>query len=280
MPELPEVETVRAALAQVVSGKVILQVHYHRKRIYRPQAPLEIKKKLLKQKIQEVTRRAKFLIIKLSQGYLLMHLGMSGQIIIQDVKSERSCFRPDRHTHFSLTLSNDIIIHYRDPRMFGRINFYHTSSALMEKFSKYGPEPLSRQFNRNYFLNALKGKAGSIKSLLLNQQLAPGMGNIYTDEALFLAGIHPATPGKLLNEDQAHALVWAIKQVLQAGIKAKGTSISDFCDPYQQPGQFQMRLKVYGRQGDSCYICHTIIKKKLIAQRGTHWCPQCQMFSG
>jgi len=276
MPELPEVETIRAVLEKTIVGDKIKQVDYHIKRIFRGQSPKKIKQHLLGKKISALHRRGKFLILNLNQGLLLIHLGMSGQLILGQKDGHITNFRPDQHTHFILWFNNSKKLYYRDPRMFGRINYFASQDELGHLFRQWGPEPLSADFNEQYLFGAFRNRKASIKSLLLNQKICPGMGNIYTDEALFKAGIYPGQPASQLTRQDCHRLVSAIKTVLRAGIKAKGTSISDFHDPYQEKGRFQLRLKVYGKDGDACTRCGQPIIKTVIAQRGTHWCQNCQ----
>lgn len=276
MPELPEVETVRTVLEGVIPGKTIKAVMFHKNRLFRTHSPVSLKKKIINRKINSVERRAKFLLIRLDRGLLLVHLGMSGQVLLSDRSRKTDhCFVPDKHTHLILTLSQEVVVYYRDPRMFGRID-YLDDKGFNSQFAGYGPEPLSKAFNQDYLQKALQQRKSSIKAVLLNQKIAPGMGNIYTDEALFLSAIHPERRASSLSGDEINRLVKAVKQVLRAGIKAKGTSISDYCDPDQNRGQFQMQLNVYGRAGEPCHVCKSPILKKVVAQRGTHWCPDCQ----
>ncbi len=274
MPELPEVETIRRVLEQQVKQEKILQVYFHQKRLFKGQSPLAIKNAIMGQHILEVERRAKHLILRLNKGILLLHLGMTGQILMH--YGGENEILPDRHTHFTLILSHHKTVYFRDPRQFGRINYLADTKALVDKFQDYGPEPLSLGFNSDYLARVLAYRKAPLKAILLNQKLTPGMGNIYTDEALFLAKLNPMTPAGQVKLKDVNRLVRAIKQVLRAGIKAKGTSISDFIDPHQEKGRFQMRLKVYGRQGQPCPVCGRAIDKIVVAQRGTHWCPTCQ----
>ncbi len=274
MPELPEVETIRRVLAQQIAEEKILRVHYHRNRLFKGQPPEAVKKAITGQRIRTVERRAKHLILKLDHGMLLLHLGMTGQVLMDYGRG--SGLAPDRHIHFILELSHGKTFYFRDPRIFGQISYLPAALDLESKFQDFGPEPLTPAFNAAYLTGVIKQRRTSLKAALLNQKLAPGMGNIYTDEALFTAKLHPAIPAGCLQPEDIQRLVRAIKQVLTAGIKAKGTSISDFVDPHQEKGRFQMKLKVYGREGRPCPVCGRAIVKSIVAQRGTHWCPSCQ----
>lgn len=277
MPELPEVETIKRVLQELLPCKRIIDSELHKPKLLRGQAPDYFNTCLRGQTILQVERRAKYLLIRLKQNSLLIHLGMSGQVFIdyQNKKKKQLPDLPDKHTHFILYLDKQQVLYYRDPRMFGRLQIL-TAEDELNYFKSLGPEPLSKAFTVDGFAQALSGKEASIKSLLLNQKITPGMGNIYTDEALFLSGIRPDKKGKMLKHPAIQKLYNAIKTVLKNGIRAKGTSISDFYDPNKQKGKFQLQLHVYGKQENPCHRCGTTIRKAVVAQRGTHWCPSCQ----
>ena len=276
MPELPEVETIRRVLADVLPDLRILEVHVRREKMLRGQSCGLFIEGLKGRRITGVGRRGKFLILRLDSGSLLLHLGMSGRIIIRGGDlDDPDVELPDKHTHLILKLSGNRHLYFRDPRMFGRFQLLDVKEErrLSERL---GPEPLSRSFSTAYFCRALKQRKIPIKTVLLDQRLVAGIGNIYADEALFRAGISPHTAGYRLLPEEAEKLRAAVRKVLREAIRRKGTSISDYVDPRNRQGTFQLRLEVYGREGQLCRRCGGPIRKDVLAQRGTHWCPQCQ----
>lgn len=226
-------------------------------------------KGLQERTVGSIDRRAKFLLIHLDKGVLLLHLGMSGQI------SVRPADLKDKHIHFVLDFYDGTQLSLRDPRMFGRIDMIK-EKEVENIFTHLGPEPFSNEFSPDKLHSFLKGRKANIKSMLLNQQPVAGVGNIYADEALFRAGIKPQTRGESISCARTLKLHDAIRSVLREAIHSGGTSISDYLDPRHRKGTFQLKLKVYGRSGQPCTECGTAIKKSIVAQRGTHWCPKCQ----
>ena len=278
MPELPEVETIRRVLEPAVVDDKIIKIFLRKTRMIRDQSLQFFKKELAGRKILKVDRRGKYLIFRLDDKIFLVHLGMSGQIIrvLDNDLSKNTSFSPlDKHTHLCLWFSRGTVLYFRDPRMFGR---YILSDPKEESrlFSNLGPEPLGPQFTPSGLYQDLRNRTASIKALLLNQKIVAGLGNIYVDESLFRAGINPATAGGRILKKQAEILYESIKSILTEAVNAGGTSISDFQDPEQRTGKFQYNLHVYGREGKACIKCGTPIIKEILAQRGTHWCPQCQ----
>lgn len=233
-------------------------------------SPRVFESSLINQEIQELKRRGKFLLICLNSQSLFIHLGMSGQILFP-----KSGQRPDKHTHLIMHLSDIGPLFFRDPRMFGRYGLIQNSEEK-NFFVHLGPEPLERKFTSRYLMKVLGGKKASIKALLMHQNIVAGIGNIYTDEALFRAGISPHTSSGQLSPEQIKKLTRSIRHVLKTAIFQGGTSLSDFLDPRHQKGSFQYILQVYGRAGQPCFRCQSKIKKDYVAQRGTHWCPHCQ----
>lgn len=278
MPELPEVETIRRVLEKDAPGCRITKVFLRKTRMIRGQSILFFKKGLTGRQIFKVNRRGKYLIFQLNDKSFLVHLGMTGQIIHfskKNISGNNSLLLPDKHTHFILWLNNGSILYFRDPRMFGRYLLLNSEEENI-LLSKLGPEPLGPLFTPLRLYQDLQGRTASIKALLLNQKIVAGLGNIYVDESLFLAGIHPATSGSRISKKRAKYLYESIKTVITKAVNAGGTSISDFQDPEQRTGNYQHHLQVYGRKGKACVQCGTPIIKETLAQRGTHWCPKCQ----
>ena len=280
MPELPEVETVRSVLQEILPGLRITSVVSMRPKMLRGQDPDNFARGLEGRTVEGVERRGKFLLIRLDLRTLLIHLGMTGQIFACSEEGS-ACLPstrqdlPDKHTHLRMELTDGKKLYFRDVRMFGR---YSLIDAEGEKglFRRMGPEPLERGFTARMFFERSRGRRTSIKALLLDQHFVAGVGNIYADESLFRAGIHPKICAGDLTLEQSRKLHRAIRKVLREAIFSGGTTLSDYLDPRDRKGTFQWKLRVYGREGEPCSRCQTPIQKTVIAQRGTHLCPRCQ----
>ncbi len=267
MPELPEVQTTVNYLQERVSGSRILQATFTWPNSLVTHSKSALTKLLAGKKIKRIFRRAKYIVIELSEqkdlSYLILHLRMSGCI---DVMSKS--YPRDPYDRSWLTLSNGKELRFNDVRKFGKIYYYKT---IEELDSRLGIEPLSDEFNAAWLINALSLKNGAIKPFLLNQGLIAGIGNIYADETLWYAGIHPQSSSSSVPKKKAEALGLAIKKVLLEAIELKGT---DNGDEVVSGGMYSPR--VYGRQGQACFKCKSTILKITVGQRGTHFCPKCQ----
>ena len=262
MPELPEVETICRALAPRLEGRRLLEAEFFERRVLEG-PPARVAARLRGQTVRTLRRHGKHLLVEFDSGSLLaIHLGMTGHLHWGG--------EPGPHTRAVLTFDNGRVL-YDDPRMFGRLEL---CEKLPRRIARLGPEPL--HIPAAEFVERLHARRGAIKPLLLNQTFLRGLGNIYTDEALFRAGIHPRAIAARLAPDRARKLHRAIRQVLNAAIASGGTTISDYVDTEGQPGGFQFQLQVYGRTGEPCPRCAAPIRRIVIAQRGTHFCPQCQ----
>lgn len=268
MPELPEVETMRRGIEPHILKRTIVEVEYRRARLRYP-LPLELKK-LRGAKIEQVERRAKYLLIITNRGQILIHLGMSGVLHIL-----QSDYIPRKHDHVIIRLEGGLALFYNDPRRFGFIKFYPLAVEPKE-FHHLAPEPLSEGFNSDYLYRVLSSRRRAIKGALMDQALVVGVGNIYANEALFSVGIHPERTAMSLTQKEVSKLVAAIKKILRQAIEQGGTTLKDFTNPEGQPGYFAQKLSVYGREGEPCYHCKGAIVRTLIAQRATFFCPQCQ----
>jgi formamidopyrimidine-DNA glycosylase len=222
----------------------------------------ELAKRVRGQRIESVRRHGKFIIVELESGVLSIHLGMTGKLLLDSAagKYARAVFQLDEG-----------LLVYDDIRHFGRIEW---SEELPDRAEALGPDALT--ISVDDFLRRLKQRHARIKPLLLNQTFLRGMGNIYTDEALFIARIHPKAIASRLSKARALRLHKAMVDVLKRAIQSKGSSISDYVDADGQRGSFQLQHKVYGRAGDSCLVCGTAIRRIVVGQRGTHYCPKCQ----
>lgn len=266
MPELPEVETIKETLQDIVGLTIenirIFKPEYVRRWENQPEV-------YAGHKICAVSRRGKFLIFDIEAGlYMVAHLGMSGRIFL-----EAKDTAVEKHVHVVFALNNGQELWFQDARRFGGLWFIKNPR---EMFIAMGAEPLSRRFSTSYLQPLLKGRRVAIKTLLLNQRFISGIGNIYADEALYRARIRPDRPAGSLQQVEIGRLVRAIKQVLRSGIEQRGTTLRDFQDGYKQKGEFQDYLKVYGREKEPCPNCHEPIVRQVINGRSSHFCPCCQ----
>jgi len=272
VPELPEVETVVRGLRDTLVNKRITSVASSRKRLRRPW-PLGWHKKLLKRTITAVCRRGKWIIVVLDDGSrLLIHLGMTGQLLVQPVG-----FEAQPHTHFTLGLNQgEEQLRFRDVRRFGSAAYFADRSAMRVFFeeSGLGPEPF--ELDGHYWLEALSKARRSLKAILLDQRVLAGVGNIYADEALFEARLHPARIGAGVTPPEAERLRRAVVKVLNRAITCRGSSIRDYLGVSGDRGEYQDEFRVYGRAGLPCPRCRTPIKRLRLAGRSTHYCPRCQ----
>jgi formamidopyrimidine-DNA glycosylase len=260
MPELPEVETVVRTVRPFLAGRRILAVEFSSKFVT-PGSRKKLAAQLVGRTVQSVYRRGKFIVMPLDAGTLTVHLGMTGRLLIEGQRNE--------HVHGFFTLDDGILL-YQDPRQFGRIEF---SPGQPPRVAKLGPEPL--EITLEDFQSRLKRKT-RIKALLLNQTFLAGVGNIYADESLHAAGIHPLALAARIKPERAARLHQAIQGILAHAIELGGSSISDYVDAKGERGWFQVEHRVYGREGEPCKACGTPVKKILVAQRGTHFCAVCQ----
>ena len=264
MPELPEVETIIRTLRPALIGRAIRSADLRWNRSLASPSPAKFKKVIPGQQIQDIFRRAKFLDIKLSTFHLIIHLRMSGDLLVI-----LGGYKPARHDRLILELTDDMKLVFSDPRKFGRVWLVDDPGAI---FQNLGPEPLSDEFTPVWLHTALHAQRRQLKALLLDQSFLAGLGNIYADEVLHMAKLHPLTPSNTVSFEQAEILWMAVRQVLEEGIRRNGASI----DWVYRGGDFQNHFRVYGRQGQTCPVCGTKIERIVVGQRGTHICPQCQ----
>jgi len=290
MPELPEVETVKRGLESQIIGARINEILVGDLKVLQFQEDLLFD--LVDQTIKSLSRRGKYIIFELNQNRLVIHLGMTGQLtlwrpdrfdsdrFLRHPKTGLQRIRqhaPDKHTHLQICLEDGRILMFRDTRKFGKIFLLPCDRIILEQFfSKLGMEPLDEEYRFDRFQEFLKGRKAPVKPLLLDQGFIAGVGNIYADEALHLAGIHPGKRARYLTRKEKRKLFEAIPTVLEKGIRYGGTTLRDYIDSDGREGNHQEFLKVYGRNGKSCQRCGSEIRKVVIGQRGTHFCPNCQ----
>lgn len=261
MPELPEVETVARSIARVV-GRRIVSAEFGCLRVLRGN-PDEMSAALAGRRIRRIGRRGKFIILELDQGQCFtVHLGMTGKLLLNGT--------PGKHTHAVLNLDRGVL-RFEDQRQFGRLE---VSSGLPKRVERLGPEPL--EVSHEEFAARLKRRKARIKSVLLDQRFVRGIGNIYADEALFRAGVNPLAVASRLRPERVRLLYEAVVEVLTQAIEKGGSSISDYVDAEGRKGFFQFEHRVYQRTGEPCVTCGAPIRRTLVAQRGTHYCPKCQ----
>jgi len=262
VPELPEVETVVRSIAPV-TGQRIVSAEFRNLRILRGGDPDLMSARLQGRRIAAVRRYGKFIVAEIEGGgYLMIHLGMTGRLLLGGATG--------KHTHAIFTFERGVLL-FDDSRQFGCIEF---SEEFPKRVARLGPEPLEVGFEE--FAASLVKHKTRIKSLLLNQTFLRGVGNIYADEALFRAGIHPMASTRRIKRERARKLHEAIVAVLTEAIAAGGSSISDYVDAEGRKGFFQISHRVYQRTGEPCTACRTAIKRVTVTQRSSHFCPKCQ----
>jgi formamidopyrimidine-DNA glycosylase len=274
MPELPAVETVRRSLEPLLIGQTIIGLQVGDfAGVLGSISPELAAAALMNRRITGVRRRGKYLLIDLDDGSgIEVHLRMTGHLEITPRVAA-----PLRFQHVAIQLSNDTDLRFADQRKFGRVIAHPGDPALGIK-TKLGPEPLSDEFSVEYLTQVLSKRTAAIKSLLLDQRVVAGIGNIYADEALFLAGIHPGRPGGSLTESEIRLLHRVIQETLLAGIEHRGTSFSSYRDANGRQGENQHRLQVYGRgrNGSPCFRCGQPLAFLVFSGRTSHFCPHCQ----
>ena len=273
MPEMPEVETIRRTLADKVEGRKIIRVDIGLPRLVKwPTAP-EFQAVLTDRTITKLVRRGKYLLFYLDNNLvLIVHLRMTGRLCYITPGSEQ-----DKFTHILFTLDNGDSLLYADTRTLGTLYLMPEEELWrIAGLASMGPEPLSAEFTLEYFSDMLSKRRAKIKSVLLNQKLIGGLGNIYVDEALAIACIDPERIASSLTSKEANYLHQAINQVIADGIEHGGTTFRDYRDGVGQSGSHQRYLQVYGRTNEPCQRCGGIIVRKEVAGRGTHYCPNCQ----
>jgi formamidopyrimidine-DNA glycosylase len=270
MPELPEVETTRRGIEPHVSGRRIAALHVHEPRLRWPVAR-DLPARVAGQRIVAVARRAKYLLIALERGALILHLGMSGSLRVLPRATQRLA-----HDHLDLELDSGLLLRFNDPRRFGSLHYTEAAPAAHRLLASLGPEPLERHFTADYLYRASRKRRVAIKQLLMNSRVVVGVGNIYASEALFRAGIAPRRHALRLTRTEARRLVGAVRRVLSLAIRVGGTTLRDYVNADGNPGYFRQKLFVYERAGEPCRACGTKIRQLTQGQRSTYFCPTCQ----
>lgn len=270
MPELPEVETIVNGLLPHLIGQKFSQVNVYQSRLRWP-VPSNLSQQIVNQPILSVARRAKYILIGFEHEYLLIHLGMSGRLILA---SQNTLLK--KHDHVEFIINKDTVLRYHDPRRFGAVLLADLNIESNKLFQHLGPEPLSSDFTANYLLARAKNHKVPLKNFIMNNKIVVGVGNIYANESLFLAKLSPLLPANQLTLKTAGKLVKCIQQVLNQAILAGGTSFRDYRDANGEAGYFAQDLFVYGRKNLPCKKCHSPLMEIRMMNRSTVFCNRCQ----
>jgi formamidopyrimidine-DNA glycosylase len=271
MPELPEVETVARGLRHLLAGRTIVSASVDWPRVLARPSIEEFRARVAGRTVVSVGRRGKYVVLGLDQGHLLIHLKMSGRLWVVPTGEPQ-----DKHVHVVFCLDDGWELRFHDTRKFGRV---YLVDEPEEVTAQLGPEPLADDFALDDLRRLLARRTGRLKSLLLNQQFLAGLGNIYADEALFAARLHPLRRADSLAPDEQARLYEAIRSVLWRAVAAQGTTLDDggYTDAEGQAGAYQEQIAVYGRKGQSCLRCQTPIERIVVGARSTFFCPCCQV---
>ena len=269
MPELPEVETARRGLQPHLEGAVIRAVHIREPRLRWP-VPAELADQLSGQRVQAVRRRSKYLLIDVNEGSALVHLGMSGSVRIDGKENPRR-----KHDHVQLELDSGLLLRYNDARRFG-CWLWQPHGEIHPLLAKLGPEPFDEAFDGQRMWRLSRGRSAAVKTFLMDAATVVGVGNIYASEALFRAGIDPRRAAGRVSLARYQKLAEVVCTVLAEAITQGGTTLRDFLRPEGTPGYFAQSLNVYDRGGEPCKTCAKPIKRVVLGQRASYYCPVCQ----
>lgn len=270
MPELPEVETTRRGIEPIVIARTIERIIVREPRL-RWRIPEDLPTMAAGQRVLQLRRRAKYLLLDLERGSMILHLGMSGSL-----RAMPATTAPLSHDHVDIVLDSGACLRFNDPRRFGSLLWTAGDPLDHPLLRSLAPEPLSDEFDADYLARKAKGRRVAIKQLLMNSQIVVGVGNIYASEALFHAGIRPTRSAARIRRDEFPKLVKSIRKVLSAAIRSGGTTLRDYVNADGMPGYFRQKLFVYERIGAPCRVCSTQVKQLVQGQRSTYYCPRCQ----
>jgi formamidopyrimidine-DNA glycosylase len=270
VPELPEVETTRRGIAPALLGHRIVDMIVRERRLRWPIAA-KFEATVRDQIVRGVERRAKYLLIRLPTGTVILHLGMSGslRLVGRDTPTKK-------HDHWDLILDSGMVLRFHDPRRFGSLLWTEDDPAQHPLLKKLAPEPLDKDFNGKYLFKSTRKRSVAIKQFIMNSHTVVGVGNIYASEALFRAKIAPRRAARRITQGEAAKLARAIKAVLEAAIKIGGTTLRDYVNADGIPGYFRQKLFVYERAKQACRVCKSPVKQFTQGQRSTYWCSTCQ----
>lgn len=270
MPELPEVETTRRGLAPYARRRRITTLEVYEPRLRWPVTP-DVARKVAGQRIVRVGRRAKYLLLRLERGTVILHLGMSGSVRILPGQTARL-----KHDQFDVLLESGLSLRFNDPRRFGSLHYTTEDPDQHKLLRSLAPEPLEPKFDAEYLHRITRTRRAAIKQVLMNGRLVTGVGNIYASEALFRARISPRRAARRLSRADCARLVRSVRATLNTAIRAGGTTLRDYVGTDGSPGYFRQRLYVYERAGRRCRVCGTAVRRIKQGQRSTYYCPGCQ----
>jgi formamidopyrimidine-DNA glycosylase len=269
MPELPEVETTRRGLAPHLIGRTVVGLDIRQPRLRWP-IPRTLRTRLPGQRIEDIERRAKYLLVHTKAGSALLHLGMSGSLRVLPASTPVGT-----HDHVDWRLDSGRILRFTDPRRFGS-QLWQPTGTVHPLLAGLGPEPLGDEFDGDYLWKRSRGRSATVKVFLMDQAIVVGVGNIYASEALFAAGIHPKRAAGSISRARYARLADEVKRVLSYAITRGGTTLRDFISPDSEPGYFEQELFVYGREGLPCKVCGSPIQAITLGQRSAYFCSRCQ----
>ena len=271
MPELPEVETTGRGIAPHIEGRAVTRVILREPRLRWPVSQ-EMVAALPGQTLGRVTRRAKYLIVDTSAGnWLLLHLGMSGRLRVVPADTPAG-----RHDHLDIVVESGQCLRYTDPRRFGSVLWLGEPPERHPLLRDLGPEPLGDAFDGALLYRRSRGRSVAVKQFLMDSKVVVGVGNIYANEALHIAGISPVRAAGRVSRARYDALAAAVREVLADAIRRGGTTLRDYSNAHGEQGFFQLELRVYGRSGEPCPVCGEAVRQRVIGQRSTFWCAGCQ----
>ena len=270
MPELPEVETTKRGISPHIENRRVKEIIVRQKKL-RWEVPNNLYRDLVGKIIFTVKRRGKYLLFASDNGTLIIHLGMSGhlRIVSKDLIAAK-------HDHVDVVLENGKALRFTDPRRFGCVLWEASDVHSHPLLKNLGPEPLHDEFESDYLFKASRGRSIAIKTFIMDSNIVVGVGNIYANEALFLAGINPKRPAGKISKTKYDKLVPSIKKTLREAIVVGGTTLRDFTNGNGEPGYFKQSLNVYGRGGENCIRCRNELKEIRLGQRSTVYCTRCQ----
>ena len=270
MPELPEVETTLRGIKPYIKNSIVERVEIRQRKLRWP-ITRNLASRISGEPILDVTRRAKYLLLTFPYGTLMIHLGMSGRLNIVPESS-----RVGKHDHVDLILSSGSVLRFNDPRRFGSILWTSSDPFQTPQLAHLGPEPFDTSFSGDALFKVTRGKRSSVKNFIMDGRVVVGVGNIYANEALFRSGIAPRRLIRNISLHRYRRLVVAIQDVLSDAIEAGGTTLRDYSQVTGEPGYFKQDLLVYNRAGQPCSRCNSIIRSRVISQRSSYYCPNCQ----
>ncbi len=270
MPELPEVETTVRGIAPYLEGRTLSAVQVRESRLRWP-VPANLSQLVTGQTVRSVRRRAKYILIELDNGHVLLHLGMSGSLRLTSPTEPLK-----RHDHIEFEIARERRLRLHDPRRFGCVLWIEGRPEDSPLLVHLGVEPLTDDFCGQYLYRAARGRSVAVKNFIMNSHIVVGVGNIYASEALFRAGIHPNRPAGRIALHRYNRLAEAIHQTLCDALRAGGTTLRDFVNGSGDPGYFKYDLKVYEREGQPCVNCALPVRRMILGQRSTYYCPRCQ----